>query len=94
MAMPNFSEASEQLISRKALASRWQCSRETIKRRTREGWLHPVRFNQRLIRYPLSEIIRIEKEASGGAPTFSKLRLSPPAVGFQQFLASQMESEK
>jgi hypothetical protein len=58
--MPNFPEASEQLVSRKALASRWQCSIETIKRRTREGLLHPVRFNQRLIRYPLSELIRIE----------------------------------
>jgi hypothetical protein len=86
-------QTSEQLVSRKALASRWQCSVETIKRRTREGLLHPVRFNQRLIRYPLSEIIRIEKEASGRAPIFNKLRLSPN-VGFQQFLASQTENEK
>jgi hypothetical protein len=63
--VPNFPESSERLISRKALAARWQCSNETIKRRTREGLLHPVRFNQRMIRYPLSEVIRIEKEASG-----------------------------
>ena len=89
--MPNFSsEASELLISRKALASRWQCSRETIKRRTREGWLHPVRFNQRLIRYPLSEIIRIEQEGVGRAPIFSK----SPNVGFREFLASQRGNEK
>ena len=79
--MPNFSESSEQLLPRKAVAMRWSCSTETIKRRTREGWLHPVRFNQRLIRYPLSEIIRIEQEASGRAP-FSKSTLSP-LVGFR-----------
>jgi hypothetical protein len=56
---------SEQLVSRKALAARWQCSIETIKRRTAEGILHPVRFNQRMIRYPLSEVIRIENEGRG-----------------------------
>ena len=56
---------SEELISRKALAQRWSCSTETIKRRTREGLLHPLRFNSRMIRYPLSEIIRVEREAGG-----------------------------
>jgi hypothetical protein len=58
------SEASEQLISRKALAARWQCSAETIKRRTREGLLHPLRFNQRMIRYRLSEVIGVEQQAA------------------------------
>jgi predicted site-specific integrase-resolvase len=58
---------SEQLLSRKALAQRWSCSTETIKRRTREGLLHPVRFNQRMIRYSVSEILRVEQEALGGA---------------------------
>jgi hypothetical protein len=86
-------QTSEQLVSRKVLATRWQCSVETIKRRTREGLLHPVRFNQRLIRYPLSEVIRIEKEASGIAPIFNRLTLSP-TVGFRQFVASQMENGK
>ena len=55
----------EQLISRKALAERWSCSTETIKRRTREGLLHPLRFNSRMIRYPMSEIIRVEHETGG-----------------------------
>jgi len=55
----------EQLISRKALAERWSCSTETIKRRTREGLLHPLRFNSRMIRYPMSEIIRVEQETGG-----------------------------
>jgi hypothetical protein len=63
----NLSEVSERLVSRKALATRCQCSIETIKRRTREGLLHPVRFNQRMIRYRTSEIIRIEQQAAGGA---------------------------
>jgi hypothetical protein len=54
---------SEQLISRKAVAVRWQCSVETIKRRTREGILHPLRFNSRMIRYSMSEILRVEQEA-------------------------------
>jgi hypothetical protein len=58
---------SEQLVSRKALAARWQCSVETIKRRTREGLLHPIRFNSRMIRYAMSEISRVEQEA--GAPS-------------------------
>jgi hypothetical protein len=55
----------ELLISRKALAARWSCSTETIKRRTRDGLLHPVRFNARMIRYQLSEVIRVEQEAGG-----------------------------
>jgi hypothetical protein len=55
----------EQLISRKTLAERWSCSTETIKRRTRDGLLHPIRFNARMIRYQLSEIIRIEQDAGG-----------------------------
>jgi len=60
-------QSTEQLISRKSLAFRWECSVETIKRRTREGLLHPVRFNQRMIRYSMSEILRVEQEALGGA---------------------------
>jgi hypothetical protein len=51
---------SQNLISRKTLAVRWQCSPETIKRRTREGLLHPIRFNQRMLRYKMSEVMEIE----------------------------------
>jgi len=72
----HFSDISEQLLSRRVLAQRWSCCVETIKRREREGLLRPVRFNQRLLRYRLSEIISIE--ASGGAP----MTLSPK-VGFR-----------
>jgi hypothetical protein len=56
-------DAVEQLISRKLLAARWQCSVETIKRRTAAGQLHAIRFGPRMIRYALSEIIRVEQQA-------------------------------
>jgi len=65
--MPNYGMQREELISRKALAARWQCSVETIKRRTRDGLLHPLRFNSRMIRYAMSEILRVEQQA--GAPS-------------------------
>jgi hypothetical protein len=56
------SQSSEQLISRRSLASRWECSVETVKRHTRDGLLHPIRFNARMIRYRLSDVIRVERE--------------------------------
>ena len=56
---------SEQLLSRRALAQRWDCCIETIKRREREGILKPIRFNQRLLRYKLSDILAIEAAAGG-----------------------------
>ena len=51
------------LLSRKELGQRWSCSTQTVKRRTRDGLLHPLRFNSRMIRYSLSEVIRIEQQA-------------------------------
>ena len=58
---------SEQLLSRKALAARWQTSVETIKRREREKVLKPLRFSQRLLRYKLSDIEALETAAAGGS---------------------------
>lgn len=84
--------AAERLLSRGQLTIRWSCSRETLKRREREGVLKPIRFNRRFLRYKLSDILRIENEASGIAPIFSKLGLSPN-VGFRQFLASGGEAK-
>jgi hypothetical protein len=54
-----------QLLSRKALAARWQTSTETIKRRERAGKLKPLHFNQRLVRYKLADVEAIEAEAGG-----------------------------
>ena len=57
-------DSTERLLSRKALAARWGVSTETVKRRDREGALIPVRFNQRLVRYRLSDVLRLEEEAA------------------------------
>ena len=59
----------EKMLSRADLAERWGVSKETIKRRERDGLLTPLRFNQRLLRYRLSEIEAIE--ASLEIPRFA-----------------------
>ena len=58
-------DTSEQLLSRGAVAQRWECCIETIKRRERAGILKPIRFNQRMLRYRLSDILAIEAAAGG-----------------------------
>ncbi len=54
-----------ELISRDQLAKRWSISKETIKRREREGLLNPIRFNQRLLRYRLEDIVAVEQALLG-----------------------------
>ena len=56
----------ETFLTRRQLAERWNCSRETIKRKTRDHLLHPLRFNERMVRYRLSEIEAYEAQAEGG----------------------------
>jgi hypothetical protein len=51
------------LLSRKSLASRWECSIATVKRREREGRLMAIRFNRRLLRYRLEDIEAYEAAA-------------------------------
>ncbi len=55
----------DRLLSRGELSRRWSCSTETLKRREREGVLKALRFNQRLLRYRLSDIVAIEGAAGG-----------------------------
>ena len=50
------------LLSRKQLATRWQVSKETIKRREKDGVL-PVLKLGRDARYRLSDVLRLEQEA-------------------------------
>jgi hypothetical protein len=57
----------EQLLSRKAVADRWQTSVETVKRREKAGLLKALRFNQRLLRYRLSDVEALEATAGAGA---------------------------
>jgi hypothetical protein len=55
----------EQLVSRKAVADRWQTSKETVKCREKAGLLKAIRFNQRLLRYKLSDVEAFEAAAAG-----------------------------
>ena len=48
-----------ELISRKKLASRWNCSIETLKRREKVGILQPIILG-RLVRYNLEDVEAIE----------------------------------
>jgi hypothetical protein len=57
----------ERLLTRRELAERWNCSTETVKRKTAAGILIPVRFGLRFVRYRLSQIELLEAEAGGGA---------------------------
>jgi DNA-binding transcriptional MocR family regulator len=54
------SRPGEQLLSRRALANRWQVSTETVKRR--DGELKPLRFNSRFLRYRLSDVQKFEEK--------------------------------
>jgi glutamine synthetase len=51
------------LFSRKELATRWNCSIETLKRREKSGILNPTVLG-RLVRYKLEEIEAIESAGS------------------------------
>ena len=52
----------ETLLTRSELARRWKVSVETLKRRERAKILRPVRLEGRVIRYRMSDILRIEEE--------------------------------
>ena len=52
----------ETLVTRSELARRWKVSVETLKRRERAKILRPVRLEGRVIRYRLSDVLRIEEE--------------------------------
>jgi len=56
----------DKLLTRWELARRWKVSIETVKRRERAKVLRPVRLNGRIIRYRMSDVLRIEEEAYGG----------------------------
>jgi hypothetical protein len=56
----------DKLLTRLELARRWKVSIETLKRRERARILRPVRLDGRIIRYRVSDILRIEEEGYGG----------------------------
>jgi hypothetical protein len=50
------------LLTRLELARRWKVSIETLKRRERAKILRTVRLDGRIIRYRMSDVLRIEEE--------------------------------
>ena len=56
----------EALLTRSELAKRWKVSIETLKRRERAKVLRPVRLDGRVIRYRMSDVLRIEEEGYDG----------------------------
>ena len=52
----------DKLLTRVELARRWKVSIETLKRRERTKILRPVRLDGRIIRYRMSDVLRIEEE--------------------------------
>jgi hypothetical protein len=52
------------LLSRKQVAKRWGVCTETVKRKERCGLLSAVRFNNRLTRYRLSNVLALEEAAT------------------------------
>ena len=59
---PILTEELQRLLSRGELATRWSCSRETIKRREKDGTLSVLKLG-RDARYRLSDVLRLEQEA-------------------------------
>ena len=78
-------ETSDGFISRPGLAARWKCHTESLKRREKKGLLHPHRFSSRMVRYLLSEVLALERQAQSGegaaaGPTQIPGRFGPTAA--------------
>lgn len=58
--------SNEKLIDRKELAARWKVSIPTLKRMESRGELQPVTISERIIRYNLAVIERMEGSQKGG----------------------------
>ena len=63
----NAIENRDALLSRRQLAARWGVSGMTIRRREQAGLLSSLRFNSRLVRYRLQDVLRCEEAAGGGS---------------------------
>jgi predicted site-specific integrase-resolvase len=50
------------IISRETLATRWEISIETLKRMEKRGQLSRVMLGERMVRYRMSEVLKIEGE--------------------------------
>lgn len=52
----------DQLLTRLELAQRWKVSIKTLKRRERSKILRPVKLKWRIVRYRMTDVLRIEEE--------------------------------
>jgi len=59
-------DETSKFLSRGQLAARWCYSKESIKRMTRAGVLHPVYLSSRKLLYSLAEIQALEAGGKGG----------------------------
>lgn len=66
------------LISRKALAERWEVTVDSLKRYEKQGMLSPIKITSRMLRYRLSEVVA--RESGGGSGDCSKIFSSPQMV--------------
>jgi len=56
----------ERLLGGRELGFRWTCHPKVAYARALKHGARPVRFNARTVKFRLSEIVRIEEEASAG----------------------------
>lgn len=56
------SNMDDRLLTRSELAQRWKVSIETLKRRERAKILRPLKLKGRIIRYRITDVLRIEEE--------------------------------
>jgi hypothetical protein len=82
-------DVDDDFISRPALAVRWGCHIETLKRREREGILHPYGFSIRMVRYRLSEVRALEREAGDSCPS-----LDPAEDGWRSSESRRMKQKQ
>jgi hypothetical protein len=52
----------DSLLTSSELARRWKVSIETLKRRERTKILRPMGLDGRIVRYRMSDVVRIEQE--------------------------------
>lgn len=55
---------SERLLSRKGLAERWNLSQKTLIRYEKAGKLRPLSLSSNVVRYRLSDIEKLELDAT------------------------------
>jgi hypothetical protein len=64
--VPNMNPIDDCFLSRAEVMRRWRISIATVKRREQQGILRPIRMSTHVVRYRLSDVVRVEDEAAAG----------------------------